>query len=409
MDFKKFLEMTAEAELLEAKKKKESTAEKDEKAEKAGKKVAKDIEYDEGHKGKDDDKAEKAGKKVTKDIEYDDKKDKKKKSLKDWFEMLDKELISENTMAPGQGKPVAILDPKKQHQGAGVITSTDPELAGMLKNLDPKKVQVVMTAQANKPSTTQPTTTTTTAQPQNQAGGTTVQEEEKWIQKATEKGKGKFAAKAKAAGMSTAAFAKSKADAPGKLGKQARLAMTLSKLRKKKANEAEIPQDGAQSSPLSHVVREAAKPDYIDLDKDGNKKESMKKAAQDAKKKKKVKESMNTIEAAYHEGKSHGLSKHGYSCRYNEGSDEHKNYHKGFVEGLDECYGMSQGMGIRNKPILGMQETVPATVPGMANAALPPTMEADVGEGNLFTGNLAKARAAGKTMADLDGDGDNVW
>jgi len=60
---------------------KESTAEKDDKAEKAAKKVAKDIEYDEGHKGKDDDKAEKAGKKVKKDIEYDDKKDKK---LDEW-------------------------------------------------------------------------------------------------------------------------------------------------------------------------------------------------------------------------------------------------------------------------------------------------------------------------------------
>ena len=57
----------------------ESTAEKDDKAEKAGKKVAKDIEYDEGHKGKDDDKAEKAGKEVKKDIEYDDKKDEKEK------------------------------------------------------------------------------------------------------------------------------------------------------------------------------------------------------------------------------------------------------------------------------------------------------------------------------------------
>ena len=55
----------------------ESTEKEDEKAEKAGKKVAKDIEYDEGHKGKDDDEAERAGKKVTKDIEYDDKKDKK--------------------------------------------------------------------------------------------------------------------------------------------------------------------------------------------------------------------------------------------------------------------------------------------------------------------------------------------
>jgi len=57
----------------------ESTEKEDTKAEKAGKKVAKDIEHDEGHKAKGDNKAEKAGKKVTKDIEYDDKKDKEEK------------------------------------------------------------------------------------------------------------------------------------------------------------------------------------------------------------------------------------------------------------------------------------------------------------------------------------------
>jgi hypothetical protein len=64
----------------------ESTSEKDDKAEKASKEVAKDIEHDEGHKGKDDDKAEKAGEKVKKDIEYDDKKDKeeKKDKLDEW-------------------------------------------------------------------------------------------------------------------------------------------------------------------------------------------------------------------------------------------------------------------------------------------------------------------------------------
>ena len=62
----------------------ESTSEKDDKAEKAAKKVAKDIEYDEDHKGKDDDKAEEAGKEVKKDIEYDDKKDKKEKKLDEW-------------------------------------------------------------------------------------------------------------------------------------------------------------------------------------------------------------------------------------------------------------------------------------------------------------------------------------
>jgi len=62
---------------------KEKTSTRDDHAEKAGKKVAKDIEYDEGHKGKDDNKAEKAGKKVTKDIEYDEKKKDKPKKVKE--------------------------------------------------------------------------------------------------------------------------------------------------------------------------------------------------------------------------------------------------------------------------------------------------------------------------------------
>ena len=52
----------------------EARAKADDKAEKAGKKVTKDLEYDMKHKGKDDNKAERAGKKVTKDIEYDEKK-----------------------------------------------------------------------------------------------------------------------------------------------------------------------------------------------------------------------------------------------------------------------------------------------------------------------------------------------
>jgi len=70
--------------------KEESTDKEDQKAERAGKKVAKDIEHDEGHKGKDDNRAEKAGKKVTKDIEYDDKKDRKEKK---------KDEVEENTVA----------------------------------------------------------------------------------------------------------------------------------------------------------------------------------------------------------------------------------------------------------------------------------------------------------------------
>jgi hypothetical protein len=57
----------------------ESTDTRDQHAEKAGKKVTKDLESDMKHTGKDDAKAEKAGKKVAKDIEYDDKKDKEEK------------------------------------------------------------------------------------------------------------------------------------------------------------------------------------------------------------------------------------------------------------------------------------------------------------------------------------------
>ena len=68
----------------------ESTDKEDQKAEKAGKRVTKDIEHDEGHKGKDDAKAEKAGKRVTKDLEYDDKKDRKEKK---------KDEVEENTVA----------------------------------------------------------------------------------------------------------------------------------------------------------------------------------------------------------------------------------------------------------------------------------------------------------------------
>ena len=55
---------------------------------------------------------------------------------------------------------------------------------------------------------------------------------------------------------------------------------------------------------------------------------------------------MNTLEAAYHEGKSHGLSKHSYACRYDEGTEEHRRYHDGYKEGLDECYGLMPNQGL---------------------------------------------------------------
>jgi hypothetical protein len=125
---------------------------------------------------------------------------------------------------------------------------------------------------------------------------------------------------------------------------------------------------------------EEAKPDFLDLDKDGNKKEPMKKAAAD-KNKKKVKESMNhRISAARLEGKSHGLRGHAHSGKRYEDLDEVRAYHEGYKEGLDECYGQ------------GVYETAPAmpaaTVGGMADAAM--------GEGNAFTAALAKTPKGGK-------------
>ncbi len=49
--------------------------------------------------------------------------------------------------------------------------------------------------------------------------------------------KGALSRKAKSAGMSTGSFAKKNQSSPGKLGKQSRLAETLSKLRSKGASK----------------------------------------------------------------------------------------------------------------------------------------------------------------------------
>lgn len=54
-----------------------------------------------------------------------------------------------------------------------------------------------------------------------------------WIQKAIKK-PGSFSAEAKRAGETTAEYAEQEQDAPGLLGRRARLAETLLKLRKKK-------------------------------------------------------------------------------------------------------------------------------------------------------------------------------
>ena len=60
----------------------------------------------------------------------------KKPTLKDVFNQLSE------TVAPGQ-KPLPVLDPTNKKAGMGFVTSNNPAVQNMLKNLDPKDVQIV--------------------------------------------------------------------------------------------------------------------------------------------------------------------------------------------------------------------------------------------------------------------------
>ena len=59
----------------------EDDAERDDHAEKAGREVAHDMEYDDGHDAEDDDHDEKEGRHVAKDIEFDEKEHEAMKSI----------------------------------------------------------------------------------------------------------------------------------------------------------------------------------------------------------------------------------------------------------------------------------------------------------------------------------------
>ena len=100
----------------------ESTGKEDTKAERAGKKVAKDIEHDEGDKANGDNKAEKAGKRVTKDIEYDDKKDKKEKK-DDKEEKVEETTVSGSVATATAGGKSS----KGMSFGKGVYESLDQQ------------------------------------------------------------------------------------------------------------------------------------------------------------------------------------------------------------------------------------------------------------------------------------------
>jgi len=107
----------------------ESTNKRDSRAEKAGRRVAKDIEYDEKKKdgihgkrrGSEDSKAEQAGKKVTKDIEYDEKKDKKKKEVD---ETTSSGSVATSSAAPKSGGG--------HSYGKGIYDSLNRQLENMI-------------------------------------------------------------------------------------------------------------------------------------------------------------------------------------------------------------------------------------------------------------------------------------
>jgi len=315
----------------------------------------------------------------------------KKHSLKEYFDRIDE-------MMTQQPIPVISKQGQTQSTGAGFLNIDDNSPAGQAmkdaigKMAQQKKAQIVMPTAQQQSGTTQQKPTATSGGATNQPA--MAEEGEKWIQKAV-KHPGAFSTKAKAAGKSVAAFAKEKAHAPGTLGKQARLAQTLRKMHEDEMTEGDIPpQDGLMGAGLGAGRKgnafESAKPDFLDLDKDGNKKESMKKAASDAKKKKKVDESMdNRLKAAHHAGKSHALSKQSYNCHYDD-MEEARMYHEGYKEGLDECYGQV--------PIRGnIMADESSTVDNMASfGAHTPAMEDDMDEGNAFTAALAKTPHGGK-------------
>jgi hypothetical protein len=351
----------------------------------------------------------------------------KKSSLKDVFTELSE------SVAPGS-TPLAVMDPKNKKAGVGVLSSPNPGVQNILKNLDPKDVQIIMTQQ--EPDQQQQTTPTgqagTTSQP-NQAGATGQPQAGQMQMKEKDEGKpGKNFAKiaksagerygSKAAGERVAGAVRAKLAKQGKLEEESveegakvdRMVKHIEKSERKLGKSKDEAQDIAWATankrgmldnknkkkvkegdiaPTSSIdtrgaglgagrsqtTLEGKKPDFLDLDKDGNKKEPMKKAAAD-KKKKKVDESMNhRISAARLEGKSHGLRGHAHSGKRYEDLEEMKAYHEGYKEGLDECYGQ------------GVYETaMPATVPGMASAA----MEADLKVG--MSDHLAAKKIADK-------------
>ena len=307
------------------------------------------------------------GVKAGKDVKLPkwDKKKTTKHSLKEYFDQLEEALneAEQVTVMPAQSNTQVIK------QGTKTLgTVTNPQLANQIKQSIGKGEMSL--------------------------AGDQLGEDE--MDEATGDYSAKKARAGKDIGKPGKAFAQIAKSAGERYGSKERgekvAGAVLAKLRAK-TNEAEMPtHDGDMGAGLGagrSQQFEGKKPDFLDLDKDGNKKEPMKKAAQD---KKKVKESMNeNLLAARLKGKHDGIKGHSHCGKTYEDMEEARSYHEGYKEGLDECYGQM--------PIQGMvgEMTPPATVPGMASQEMrQPAMEDDVEEGNAFTAALARTPKGGK-------------
>lgn len=306
-----------------------------------------------------------------------DKLPKKKHTLKDWVESIEAKYISEAEQI--SIKPASQM-PKKPGQ------TSIPGQQQQVQGQPAQNTQVIAQGDKTLGTVNNPQLAQQIKQSIGKGEMTLMPGEE--MAESDEDYSAKKARAGKDIGKPGKNFAKiAKSSGGGEKGKRIAGAV-LAKLRGK-MNEADIPSDdsdfgaglGAGRSQATYEAKKA-KPDYIDLDKDGNKKETMKKAAS-GKKKEKVTENAHRHSSARLLGKAHALAKEAYNCRYDD-MDEARMYHEGYKEGLDECYGQ------------GVYEEAPAMPPatpgGMASqAAAEPAVE-----GNAFTAALAKTPKGGK-------------
>lgn len=308
----------------------------------------------------------------------------KKNSLKEYFDQLDKAL---NEAEQIEIKPASQVPQKPGQSSIGA----KPGMSGQPQQVagQPQNTQVIQQGSKTLGTVNNPQLAQQIKQSIGKGEMTLMPDQQ--MQEGEDEGKpGKnFAKIVKSAGKHYGSKA---------AGERVAGAVRAKLMKQGKLEEADRPtHDGDEGANLgagrnpNFLEAKKAKPDFLDMDKDGNKKESMKKAVADKgdAKKKKVKESMDhRLKAAHHAGKSHALGKQGYNCAYDD-MEESRCYHEGFKEGLDECYGQM--------PIQGyVGETGQSTVDDMASfGAHTPTMEDDMEEGNAFTKKLATTPAGG--------------